>query len=83
MHMLIWLTEIFKTEALSQLNGDLSGSGSADDQKSNQTEASNSTLGGEDDVPQDSGKQNQTEGNMAFYCHSNLQDEVNNVAGYN
>lgn len=49
--------------ALSQLNGDLSGSGSADDQKSNQTEASNSTLGGEDDVPQDSGKQNQTEGN--------------------
>lgn len=82
MHMLIWLTEIFKTEALSQLNGDLSGSGSADDQKSNQTEASNSTLGGEDDVPQDSGKQNQTEGNMAFYCHSNLQDEVSNVAGY-
>ena len=80
--MLIWLTEIFKTEALSQLNGDLSGSGSVDDQKSNQTEASNSTLGGEDDVPQDSGKQNQTEGNMAFYCHSNLQDEVSNVAGY-
>lgn len=48
--------------ALSELNGDSSGSGSGDEQTSNKNITSNSTVGGEDETTHENGQKNQTEG---------------------
>lgn len=49
--------------ALSQLNGDSSGSGSGDDQSSSNITSSNSTINGEDKPAQENTQLNQTQGN--------------------
>ena len=48
--------------ALSELNGDSSGSGSGDSQTSNKNTTNNSTVGGEGETTHETAQKNQTEG---------------------
>lgn len=64
----IWPYLLFITNsiALSQLNGDSSGSGSGDDQSTNTNTTNNSTAVGEDETTHENTQQNQTEGEYQF-----------------
>jgi len=63
MYKIFFLCFVVKSTALSQLNGDSSGSGSGDGETSNRnTTLNNSTAGEEDETSHENAPKNQTEG---------------------